>query len=275
VNLADAHVHLFAAGYAGTAGGPPAGADELGAYERLRARYGIERALVIGYEGEGRYLGNNDYVLGLAAERPWITPLVYVPAAPPPTPEALREIRARGAAGFAIYAPGELEARALARWPAGVKDELRRQRAVISFNAGLVAIAALAGFADELDGCPLLFSHLGLPRRRRHVATLDQAKVELAPLLALAANPRVVVKFSAPYAVSEPPHEFPHPAAAPIVEILLDSFGPERLLWGSDFSPALDFVSFVQTLDTRLLTHCTTAETEAVMGGNLLRLLEN
>ncbi len=220
-------------------------------------------------------MGNNDYVLGLAAERSWITPLLYVPAATAPTPEALREMRARGAAGITVYAPGEPEATAIADWPTAAKDELRRQRALISFNAGPAATAVLAGFVAELDACPILFSHLGLPPARGHVAPLDQTTAELAPLTALASNSHVAVKFSAPYAVSDPPYEFPHAAAGPIVEVLLDSFGPERLLWGSDFAPALDFVSFAQTLDTRLLAHCTTAEVEAVMGGNLLRLLEN
>lgn len=274
MSFADAHVHLFSTGFAGITGRPLAGEDEVGAYERLRAHHGIVRALVVGYEGEARYAGNNDYVLGLAAERAWITPVVFVRAAAAPTPEELREWSLRGAVGIAAYAPGEREGSAIARWPAAVKAELRRQRAVISLNAVPGATAALTRLADELDSCRVLFSHLGLPGRRQAPLQLDEARAELASLIALASRPHVAVKFSAPYAISNPGHEFPHAAAAPFVEALLESFGPERLLWGSDFSPALDHVSFAQTLDDRLLIGCTRSETAAVMGGNLLRLLD-
>jgi predicted TIM-barrel fold metal-dependent hydrolase len=273
MTIADAHVHLFSTGFAGVAGGPPAGEDELGAYERLRTHHGIVRALVIGYEAEARYAGNSDYVLRLAAERPWIAPLVFVRAAASPPLQMLRELRESGAAGVAIYASDEHEGRAIAEWPRTVLEELRCQRALISLNVRPRATAALGTFVAGLDGCPILFSHLGLPGPRQAAPTLDDARAELAPLLALSRRQHVVVKFSAPYAISDPGHAFPHLAAGPFVEVLLEAFGPKRLVWGSDFSPALDYVSFAQTLDTRLLAHCTTPEIEAVMGANLLRLL--
>ena len=73
------------------------------------------------------------------------------------------------------------------------------------------------------------------------------------PLLALAARSNVHVKFSGLYAVSVPDHDFPHDAAKPFVDVALEAFGPSRLLWGSDFPPALDFVSFPQAADARLL----------------------
>jgi hypothetical protein len=47
---ADAHVHLFAGGYAGTHGL----LDEVRLYEQLRLKFGIECALIVGYECEHR-----------------------------------------------------------------------------------------------------------------------------------------------------------------------------------------------------------------------------
>ena len=95
----------------------------------------------------------------------------------------------------------------------------------------------------------------------------------MRPLLRLAAFPNTMVKISGLYAVSDPAHGYPHAAAAPYIDLLLDGFSPGHCLWGSDFSPALDFVSFAQTVSNPWLDRLTPAEREGLMGGNLLSLL--
>ena len=112
------------------------------------------------------------------------------------------------------------------------------------------------------------------PRAGNRWITGEAAREHLAPLLVLAARGNINVKFSGLYAISAPDHDFPHSAAKPFVDVVLEAFGPLRLLWGSDFPPALDFVSFAQLADSRLLSGCTRAEVDGVMGGNLLRLLD-
>ena len=62
-------MHLFADGYVGVRGSSPAGGDELAAYDAFRQQHGIERALLLGYEGEPPYRGNNAHVLALARRR--------------------------------------------------------------------------------------------------------------------------------------------------------------------------------------------------------------
>jgi L-fuconolactonase len=262
--LADAHVHLFADGYEGA----PAGPDEPAAYERIRRRHDIVCALVVGYEGEARYAGNTEHVLALAAERSWIAPLGFLHVTPPGVDE-LRAVHAAGGVGFAVYLGGEEEGAAFAGWPPALRQELGDQAAVLSFNARPEAVAAADAALRDLDGCSLLFSHLGLPGPHDQVPSATAARERLAPLLALAGCPNVSVKVSGAYAVAA----HPHAAAQPFVDVLLDAFGPERLLWGSDFSPALDHVSFLEATATHLLSRCTTEEIHAVMGGNLLRLL--
>ena len=262
--LADAHVHLFADGYAGA----PAGSDELAAYERIRERHGISCTLVVGYEGEQRYAGNTEHVLALAEQRSWIAPLGFLRDSPPGL-ELIRAVHAAGGIGFAIYLAGDEEGTAFAGWPPALRHELSGQAAVLSFNARPEAVAAADAALRDLDGCSLLFSHLGLPGRHDQVPSPAAARERLAPLLALAGRPNVAVKLSGAYAVAP----YPHAAAQPFVDLLLDAYGPERLLWGSDFSPALDHVSFVEATATHLLSSCTTQEIDAVMGGNLLRLL--
>jgi predicted TIM-barrel fold metal-dependent hydrolase len=256
-------------------GESPAGDDELAVYERLREHHGIERALLVGYEAEPRYAANNAEVIELARTRPWIAPLAYLAVRPAPTAERLRELRSAGAAGFAVYLPSEADGRAFGDWPAATFAELRAQAALISFNAGPAGTVAAvaAGAVDDLDGCALLFSHLGLPGRYAAPPSPADVRERLAALLALAGRAGVAVKLSGLYAISDPPHDFPHAAAQPIVDVLLDAFGPSRLLWGSDFSPALDFVSFAQAADPRWLAGCSATEADDVMGGTLLRLL--
>lgn len=275
---ADAHLHLFRRGWAGAGGQAPEGdGEELAVYERLRAAHGIARGLALAYEGEPRYAGNAGYLLALARERPWIAPLVHLPLDRPLDPGALRDLRARGAAGVALYLPGAAGGEAVAAWPAAAFAELRAQQAIVSLNATPEATARLGPVAAALDRCPLLFSHLGLPGRWHGAAppTAAQARERLAPLLALAVHDHVAVKLSGAYAISDPAHGFPHAAARPYVEAVLEAFGPRRLLWGSDYSPALEFVSFPQAADVRaLLEGCGPGEIDDVMGRNLLRLLD-
>jgi L-fucono-1,5-lactonase len=275
VPTADAHVHFFAdGGYCGVRGSSPAGGDETAVYERLRRYHGIERSLVLGYEGEPHYLGNSEHILGLARTRPWMAPLAYLPTLPAPTLATLRKLSGGGAVGFALYPTTPGEGRAFSDWPSAVFAEMRRQRALVSVNAAPDTAAEMARIGADLDGCTVLFSHLGSPGRCSRPPGLSAAREELKPLLALSAWSNIGVKFSGLYAISDPGHDFPHDAARPFVDIVLDAFGPSRLLWGSDFSPALDFVSFAQLADARLLSGCSQAEIDAVMGGNLLRLLE-
>jgi predicted TIM-barrel fold metal-dependent hydrolase len=270
--LADAHIHLFADGFIGPSGGSPAGGDELAAYEALRDRHDIDVALVVGYEGEPRYAGNNRHVLALAAERDWIAPVAYLSLAggAAPGPDTVGGLAADGAVGYSIYLPGRAEGEAFAALPAETLAELDGRRALLSLNATPEGLAAAAPALAPLEGCRLLFSHLGLPGRFDAPPSLADVRERLRPLLELAGRPNVGVKLSGAYAVAP----FPHEAARPFVDCLLEAFGPRRVLWGSDFAPALDYVSFEQAAGTHLLDRCAPEEIDAVMGANLRRLIE-
>jgi L-fuconolactonase len=264
-------VHLFAEGFSGVYGRLID--DELALYEQLRIRFGIERALVVGYEGEPRYAGNNGYILALARTRPWISPVAYVQVDPAPTVESLRLLQAEGAIGYALYLTEPHEAEAVAAWPRASMRELEAQRPVISLNATPAATRALEPVIDTLCDCTFLFSHLGLPGRFPTPPTLEEAIARLRPLLTIADRQNVAVKLSGLYAISDPAHDFPHSAAEHIVEAVLAAYGPGRVCWGSDYTPAFDFVSFAQLADARLLRGLRPVEINGIMGENLQRLL--
>jgi L-fucono-1,5-lactonase len=252
---ADAHLHLFAGGYPGRYRRSPAGGDELAVYQSLRQAHDIGAALVVGYEGGAEFAGNNAYLARLAAEHEWIAPLAYVPPGGP-IPDL------EGFAGLAVYLADAAAARSCSAWLPDVAG------AVVSLNATPAATAHLGPALAALTGCTVLFSHLGLPGPHA-------GPEALAPLLGLAALPHVGVKVSGLYAVSDPPHDYPHRTAGPLVEALLERFGPERLYWGSDFPPSLDHVSFAQTLDPAGLDGLSPADRAAVLGGNLRRVLQS
>jgi predicted TIM-barrel fold metal-dependent hydrolase len=272
MTLADAHLHLFRHGFPGVYGRALLG-SEIDVYEAFRAKHDIAAALIIGYQGDGIDPTNNAYLRELAATRPWMATLAYVEAGAMPSPAALEDLLAAGHAGLAIYVLDDDAEKALSQWDSGTWRALGERAAIVSFNIQAPRVALLAAIAEAAPGCRLIVSHMGLPGVHSATPTREAAEAEIAPLLALAAHRNVFVKLSGFYAVSDPPHAWPHSAAAPFVEALADGFGADRCLWASDFSPALDHVSFVQTITVPGLDAYDEVTRAAVMGGNLLRIL--
>lgn len=270
--LADAHLHLFRHGFPGVYGRALLG-SEIDVYEAFRQTHGIAAGLIVGYQGDGIDPENNAHIRALAATRPWMATLAYVEPAALPSPAAIEALLAAGHAGLSIYVPDDVAVAALSAWDAATWRALDAAGAIVSFNVGLPQIGILATIAEAAPRCRLIVSHMGLPGTRKEPPSPGAARAELAPLLALAAQPNVHVKLSGFYAVSDPSHAWPHEAAAPFVEVLVEGFGANRCLWGSDFSPALDHVSFVQTITVPGLEGFGATAQAAIMGGNLLRIL--
>ncbi len=258
----DAHIHLFRDGFDDGERVIQAGVDD---YEALRGAAGVSTALVVGYEGAARYAGNNAYVRSLASSHPWIRSLAYVPAGSLPSGGELARLRAEGHEGVALYL-AEPGAR-LDDWGADAREAL--SGALVSVNAGPAELARFGGVLGGWRDTTVLVSHLGLPGP---VDDENAARARLAPLLALAASPHVVVKVSGLYAIDP---VAPYAGAAPVVRVVLDAFGSDRLVWGSDFSPALGFGApdEVLALPAWLAAELSPAERAAVQGGTLVRLL--
>jgi predicted TIM-barrel fold metal-dependent hydrolase len=273
--LADAHLHVFRRGFTGRYGRGPYGlGQEIDAYEHFRAEHGIARGLIVGYEGSGIEPDNNAYIRELAATRPWMATLAYVAPEATPSGGAVETLLEQGHVGIAIYLPEPAATEKVLRWPAESWQGLNARRAIVSLNAVPPSTAALAPLIEANSRCTFLFSHLGLPGRTATAPDMDAARQRLAPLLQLAAFPNVLVKISGLYAISDPAHAYPHASAAPFLEILFERFGAARCCWGSDFSPALDFVSFAQAVDTPWLARLSGADLDRVMGGNVMSLLQ-
>lgn len=270
---ADAHIHLFRNGFLTDRGISPVGSDEVGTYEVLRREHGIVRALVVAVEHPAYGIGNNDYVAELARTRDWIAPAANLPCWPAPTPQQLDELVAAGHIGVTLFALNAEQADRLAGWPPEVMEWINQRFRVVSLNVAASVIAMIGEFVAALNGCTVLFSHLGLPGRFTTPPDHRTAAERLAGLLALAHHEHVAVKASGYAAISDPPFGYPHPAAFPFAEVVLEAFGPRRLLWGSDFPAAMRWVSFPQLAESWLPTQLSPDERAEVLGGNLLRML--
>ncbi len=239
MKLDDAHIHLFKGGFPGAYGTLFPGGHEVKMYERIRQVHGIGRALVVGYEGEPWARGNNSYLAQLCSSRPWMAPLAFCDAEKPVTGKTLRALRSQGIFGISLYVFSAAQAAALIAWSKETVSELNQKRAILSINCPPDIACLLEPFFHRLEETRILLSHLGMP------GTMDQLVQQLKPVLALSRIPHVGVKLSGAYACNA----YPHPGLGSAVRSLTDAYGPSRLYWGSDFSPALDQLSFPQTIE--------------------------
>lgn len=195
-------------------------------------------------------------------------PTAFLDASAPPSADRLRRLRESGFAGWSAYLPET--GPSLSDWSG---DRLAALAGgILSVNATPSALARAADTVATLEDTALIVSHLGLPGRDSRGADAAAVRVQLAPLLGLARHPHVAVKLSGLYAIDP---EYPHPGAGAAVAVVLDAFGPHRVAWGSDFSPALSAVTprEAMQLPEWISDGLSVDEVDAILGGTLLRHL--
>ncbi|GGM33351.1 amidohydrolase family protein [Microbacterium saperdae] len=259
---ADAHIHLFRDGFV------DGGRDELAWYEELRATAGVTAALVVGFEGSPRFAGNNAHILALARRLDWVRPTAFVDVTAPPSPAALRRMRADGFVGWSAYLPEASPS--LSDWSSDHLEALAG--GILSVNASPTALHHARHVLEKIADVRVLVSHLGLPGTTVRDADATAARHALAPLLALAPSAHISVKLSGLYAIDP---SFPHPGARTTVDAVLGAFGADRIAWGSDFSPVLAEVAPDDAMGVPawILAGLSPSETDAILGGTLLRHL--
>jgi len=261
----DAHLHLFERGFDGTS---EPGA-ELQAYLRLRQQFGIGPGLVVGYEGQQRFAGNNDHVCALARRYDWIVPLVHLDRERlGADPGLARDWLTAGAAGWSAYVLGTEEARA---WDALSDEVWEGLDAPVpwSLNIDPAALAVLTPRLARLQHTTVLLSHLGLPGR----ASGTPAE-RLAPVVAaVRAIGHVRVKVSGLYAVAGRDETPPFPSARPYLQHMRDRVGVEHLVWGSDYTPVLARQSFASQVDLAAYQVFSATELGRLAADDLARMI--
>lgn len=273
MKLADSHIHLFRRGYRHDRLPSLFGAGEIEAYEAIREIHGIELALVVGYEADNIDPANNAYIRDLSTRYPWIRTVAYVDPRSRPAVAAIATLLDQGHSGLALYAAAADRVQALLEWPRAVWELLQARNAILSFNIRPDDIGLLRPLAAAAPGAWFLLSHLGLPGVLADDISPSALELRLAPLLSLADLSNVVVKISGLYATSDPPYAYPHRGAALAIPRIISAFGPARCVWGSDFAPALEFISYRQAICWPGLDSLPDHTRDAIMRGNLVRLL--
>jgi L-fuconolactonase len=152
-------------------------------------------------------------------------------------------------------------------------DVLRGLRAVAA--AGLCydlvvlphQIAAATDAAAEVPGLTLILDHAGKPPIGRGDLAGWRAAIR-----AFAARPNTACKLSG--LVTEAPPGAPAGAFAPVADVILEAFGAERTMFGSDWPVCLlarDYAGVVE-LARRLTAGLSDAERTAVFGSTAARL---
>ena len=273
---ADAHIHLFQPGY--TALLPQScrrvQPDEVTLYKALAKQHNVKQALVVGYEGEDWAAGNNQYLAKTIAHLSWARPVAFVHNPAPLDIAMLNQWQKTGFVGVSIYVFSEEAATDISRVADEVWSWLVQHRWLISVNSRGDFWTAWLSVLERHPDLRLVVSHLGLPPAVEQTPTGGEARQTLEAVLTLAQFPGTRVKLSGFYALTQPGYGYPHQAAWPYVEVLLKSFGSTRLLWGSDFSPSLEWLSFPQTFGLfAQMPFLSATDIQGIEGGNLLALL--
>jgi L-fuconolactonase len=275
-NRADAHLHFFYPGYTAVL---PASCrrvqpDEVTLYTALAQQHGVVKVLAVGYEGATWAEGNNRHLAELAAAHDWIKPVAFVHDPARLDVPALERLDRARFVGLSIYLFDDPLLDALARVPDDVWGWLAERRWLISANSRGERWAAWIPILKLHPDLRLLISHLGLPPAVERAPDDPTVRRALGAVLELAQFPGVHVKLSGFYALTTPGYDYPHHAAWSYVTALLEAFGAARLLWGSDFSPGLEWLSFPQTFGLfALMPFLDESDRRRIEGENLLALL--
>lgn len=273
--LADAHIHLFEGSYGDSfTARPGVTIDEAQLYESLIKEAGVQATLIVAYEGQDWCASNNEYLASIKDQYAWMNPVAFVHNDRGFDIEQLETWRDQGFIGLSLYPLTEEDCRVLERTPDECWQWLVEKRWLLSVNSRGEGWSAWKPVLERHPELRVVAAHLGLPPAVAEPPDAATARENLATVLQLSAFAGPRVKLSGFYAMSDPGHDYPHRAAWPYVEALLEAFTSERLLFASDFSPCLDWLSYPQTLG--LFDHMpflTDVDRARIRGENLLGLL--
>lgn len=133
------------------------------------------------------------------------------------------------------------------------------------------------GRLDQVDvlaarhpGTRLVVDHLGLQQPFEPPAPA-QPFAELPKVLKLAAHENVVVKITGACTLSHQP--FPYADIWDPLARIFDAFGLDRCMWGTDWTRAVELLTYAQGVDAfRVTDRLTDADRAVLMGGSAARI---
>ena len=131
-------------------------------------------------------------------------------------------------------------------------------------------LALIGELARRHPNTRVVIDHLGLPQPFVPPAPPDPF-AELATVVSLAAYDNVVIKISGACTLSHQP--FPYPDIWEPLGQIFHAFGFDRCLWGTDWTRAVDLLTYEQGVEAfRVTDQLSEAERAALMGGSLVKI---
>lgn len=148
--------------------------------------------------------------------------------------------------------------------------EAQARRLIASLSVMPAQMPLVSAVAEAFPKLDLLCHHMGFLGPRT-AATPNALRL----VLDTARHPNVHIKISGFGNVASADMDYPYPGLVAIVQALHDSFGPWRLMWGSDWPVSRKCMIYRQTLDM-VRIHCglPDASVETILGPAMARLLQ-
>ena len=228
---------------------------------------GVERAVLV--QAHGAYGADNRYVVDAVATAPdrFVSVCIVDPDDPDPAATLRALARQPGVAGVRLFGIGTAppawfdDAAGAALWNAAIDLEL-----------GLVAtlltpeLPRLVRMVAQFPDVPVVLDHCGFPD-----LTGGPPYPAAGPLFALADLPSVHLKVTSH--LLEDAESGSADGATALVDRLAANFGPERLVWGSDYPQTHDRpYDQLVALGRRAAASLPPADRDAFLSGNALRL---
>ena len=271
--IVDTHTHLFAPDVQRyPLADPTASYRPLtdGAVELLKRQMdeaGVDRAVTI---SPWPYRWDMSYVLDvLASHRSWLAVAVLIDPRSPDGPERLmRYAKEHGVSGLRIHG------RAMNLGPYDDPATTPLWTAAAELGIALDACAALDEYpqlakrAEQFPSLPIILDHCG------YISPgIDPSEPDLSPVLALARHPNVYAKLT--FLGSASKREYPFRDVHWMVRHIVDAFGADRCMTGSNFPTAQYNGKCSYTQTAQLFQEefaLTDAERQWILGKTALKL---
>ncbi|MCC6174581.1 MAG: amidohydrolase [Chloroflexi bacterium] len=234
-------------------------------------RNGVERAALIQIRGQA----DNSYQNECARRYPdRLRSVVVVDTAAPDAARALEREAAAGAAGVRLSA----DARSPGDDPLAIWRSAAELGLPVSCGGSLEAFASddFARIFEEVPSLPIVIEHLGSvnqPDGERGPYPLRQKVFDLARF----PNAHIKIHGLGEFATRAMPVREPFPFVEPIpplLDLAYQAFGPDRMMWGSDYPPVSGREGYRNALRLPMdyLTDRPEGERAAIFGGVAARV---
>jgi len=239
--ILDPHVHVWVNDahypWARETADPPKDDETPVMLLDLMKANGVARTVLVQYIG---YRWDNRYTLdSMKKHEPYFNAVCRVNPVDPAAPDQLSKLTEQGFHGVRLSPSGD----ATGDWIRGpLMPPLWKRAESLKVPMQIYApITRMPDLISLIDQCPRLDVVID------HMADcpVDQPK-ELEKLIALACFPRVFVKISHTWSISR--EAYPWLDAQEYVKRLYAAFGPERLMWGTDWPVCKKWTSYDKTL---------------------------